>query len=150
MNDNAKLWITGGTSNVKNALRSSEFIYIDKAPVRGPNLPFKIKHHTMIYYDFNSIYLIGGIQNGVISNKTWIINPNLDFHITQGPTLQCERWGHACGKMISEDGKVVIILAGGISDNGRLQNMEYLDPSSDKGWEYGKHTYFKYFKILSA
>ena len=106
-------------------------------PAKGPDLPFKVKNHCMIYYDPNAIYLIGGIQNGVISNKTWIINPNQDFQIKEGPMLHVERWGHSCGKMISTDGKVVIVVAGGISDIGMLQNVEILNPTSDKGWEYG-------------
>ena len=99
----------------------------------------------MIYYDPNTIFLIGGIQNGVISNKTWIINPNQDFQMREGPTLKVERWGHSCGKMICKDGNIVIVVAGGISDNhheerherGMLQNVEILNPTSDKGWEYG-------------
>ena len=83
-----ELWIVGGTSDIfdpSKASNSTEFIDSAKHSVsKGPDLPFTIHCHCMIKYSETEIYIIGGRQNGKISNKTWIVDPRNDFHITEG------------------------------------------------------------------
>ena len=128
-------------------LSTSEFISLDKpVPVGGPNLPFTISWHCMVQYNSNSIYIIGGKQNGSTSNKTWIVNPNKfvlqdskskiqDFDIREGPPLRKARAYHSCGKM-EVNGKVLLVVAGG-EGKSYLDSVEILDPTSNKGWIKG-------------
>ena len=84
----SKLWIVGGTSDIfdpSEASNSTEFVDTARFSVcRGPNLPFTIHSHCMIKFSETEIYIIGGWQNGKISNKTWIVDPENDFQITEG------------------------------------------------------------------
>ena len=83
-----KIWIVGGTSDIfdtSKASNSSEFIDSAEYSVsKGPDLPFTIHSHCMIKFSETEIYIIGGRQNGKIANKTWIVDPKNDFHITEG------------------------------------------------------------------
>ena len=54
--------------------------------------------------DENSIYIIGGWQNGSKSNKTWIIDPTNGFKMKEGPSLIIERYQHSSGKMKARSG----------------------------------------------
>ena len=74
----------------------------------------------MIQYDEKSIYIIGGFQNGSISNKTWIVDPTNEFQITEGPSLNKGRYSHGCAKM-TLNGRTILVVAGG------LENGRYLD-----------------------
>ena len=82
--NNDTLWIVGGHDGYRE-LSSTEFVSINKSPVPGPPLPFTISWHTMVQYDSNSIFIIGGKQGqanflgegtfgreSCTSNKTWI------------------------------------------------------------------------------
>ena len=62
--------------------------FTDEVSVNGPALPFTISEHCMVKYDDNSIYIIGGKQNGVFSNKTWIMDPRNNFQLREGPSLK--------------------------------------------------------------
>ena len=58
----------------------------------GPDLPFVISDHTMIQIDSKTIYIIGGHQNGKVSNKTWIADPTNDFQIKEGTVYRPENF----------------------------------------------------------
>ena len=68
--DQNTLWIVGGFNG--NRLSSTEFIKLGQPSVKGRDLPFTIRNHSMIQYDETSIYIIGGEQNGqnVVSAKS--------------------------------------------------------------------------------
>ena len=87
----------------------------------------------MIQYDEKSIYIIGGDQNGSISNKTWIVDPTNEFQITEGPSLNKGRAYHGCAKM-TLNGRTILVVAGGF---GALDSVEILDPSSNNVWTQG-------------
>ena len=93
------LWIVGGTNNDDEPLSSSEFIKLDQSSTRGPDLPSGMYGHSMIQYNKESIYIIGGIQNGSESKKTWIADPTNGFKIKEGPSLNVGRVAHGCAKM---------------------------------------------------
>ena len=84
-------------------------------------------------YDSNSVYVIGGYQDGEWSEKTWIFDPSNNFQMREGPNLNIARCGHSCNKMIINE-KVFIIVAGGFFED----SVELLDPMSDQGWIFGK------------
>ena len=158
-----KIWIVGGTSDIfdtSKASNSSEFIDSAEYSVsKGPDLPFTIHSHCMIKFSETEIYIIGGRQNGKISNKTWIVDPKNDFHITEGidlvfsglnvkiakylykfagPMLKYGRARH-CGAKMDLNGKSILVVAGGESseDSKELDSVEILDPLSLEGWQEG-------------
>ena len=155
-----KIWIVGGTSDIfdtSKASNSSEFIDSAEYSVsKGPDLPFTIHSHCMLKLNETEIYIIGGRQNGKIANKTWIVDPKNDFHITEGivffrvndtnckitkflgPMLKYGRARH-CGAKIILNGKTILVVAGGESseDSKELDSVEILDPLSLQGWQNG-------------
>ena len=119
------------------SVSSTEFVSIGEPPIPGPDLPFNASQHCMIQYASNSILLIGGLQDGCISGKTWIINPENGFEIKEGPPLNIARYRHSCAKMVSPaNGKVLIIVAGGIN-KAAVKSVEIWDPASNEGWTFG-------------
>ena len=87
----------------------------------------------MIQYDEKSIYIIGGFQNGSISNKTWIVDPTNEFQITEGPSLNKGRAYHGCAKM-TLNGRTILVVAGGF---GAMDSVEILDPLGNNVWTQG-------------
>ena len=141
--DEYKFFVVGGEdANCYNYVNStSEIITIDSV-IPGPDLPFYIGHHSMILFDENTIFLIGGRQSEgsgperriETSNKTWILNPKNEFSICGGPPLKIGRHSHSCA-IIKRDGKSYIVVAGGEDINNKiLDSVEMLDPLSGQGW----------------
>ena len=128
---NSVLWIVGGVDQ-----NSTEFVYLDRPPSRGPELPFNIFSHSMIQYSPTAIYIIGGFQNCSISNRTWIVDPTNWLDMVEGPRLNYERCRHSCSKM-KINGKTILVVAGGTGANDSGDTVELLDPTSDKGWIIG-------------
>ena len=68
------LWITGGFClgcgfcmlDKGDSKKSTEFFSVQNSKnisVKGPELPFRVHHHSMIFVNSKTIYLIGGYQN---------------------------------------------------------------------------------------
>ena len=81
----------------------------------------------MIQLSEKLIYIVGGWQNGTISNKTWIFDTTKGFDIKEGPSMNKERSLHSCGKM-NINGKIIFVVAGGIGSKCNLDSVEILDP----------------------
>ena len=145
-----QLWVTGGQTVKKDSLNattlnSTEFVKLDQPnSVQGPDLPFTILGHTMVQINPKSILIIGGYQNGDISNKTWFVDLSNGFEIKEGPPLQHARVGHSCSKIIIK-GKVFIVVAGGIQippSSIQIHAVEILDSTSPKNaWTFGMHLF---------
>ena len=95
-------------------MNTTKFFSLDKPPQKGPNLPFGVSSHAMVQVSSKAIYLIGGFQDDIIANKTWIIDPTNNFKVKQGPSLNEDRILHSCGKLMLNN-KVYIVVAGGQS-----------------------------------
>ena len=93
-------------------MNTTKFFSLDKPPQKGPNLPFGVSSHAMVQVSSKAIYLIGGFQDDIITNKTWIIDPTNNFKVKQGPSLNEDRILHSCGKLMLNN-KVYIVVAGG-------------------------------------
>ena len=113
----------------------------------GPDLPFSIRHHGMVMCNSNqTIYIIGGIQDGSISKDTWTVNvrdlkkyledPSHVCLFEKGPPLNQERFKLTCGSC-SVDEKSRLVVAGGNDMAYTLSTVEYLDPDSNHGWKVG-------------
>ena len=88
--------------------------------------------------DSEKIYIIGGVQNGNRSERTWIIDPKNNYQAIEGPPMNEARAWHCSGQM-QINGKIYIIVAGGHCKN----SIEILDPSlSDQRWIYGENEFF--------
>ena len=135
----SRLWVTGGfTIEYWNRLNTSQFLSLDQPPEKGPDLPFAVSCHCMVQVDSETIYLIGGFQNGEKSNKTWIINPKKNFQIREGPTMLETRIGHACTTM-KVNNKVFIIVVGN-ADNRQCRTIEILDTTlPSNNWKFGMY-----------
>ena len=122
-----------------NKPSESEFITLEQEfPQKGPDLPFGVKKHCMIYHNSTTIYVIGGEQgNSDSSDKTWIIDPNNNFHTKEGPTLNTGRIYHSCGKLI-KNGKTFLVVVGGKNNGESLDTVEVLDVSTNQNWIMGK------------
>ena len=149
--NSSKLWITGGIScyggwnTSERQRKSTELISIDQSPIKGPDLPFVISNHTMVQIDSKTVYIIGGHQNGKVSNKTWIVDPTNDFQIKEGPSLNEARQSHSSARMKIK-GKIFIVVAGGndcgssipVPGGHHKKSVELLDTTSpDQFWEMG-------------
>ena len=92
------------------------------------------------------IYIIGGCQNGIVSNKTWIVNLENYFLINEGPSLNIPRCGHSSAKF-KLNGKEFIVVAGGKNED----SVELLEVSAvQQVWQKGKNriSYFvSYFEF---
>ena len=149
--NSSKLWITGGIScyggwnTSERQRKSTELISIDQSPIKGPDLPFVISNHTMVQIDSKTVYIIGGHQNGKVSNKTWIVDPTNDFQIKEGPSLNEARQSHSSARMKIK-GKIFIVVAGGndcgssipVPGGHHKKSVELLDTTSpNQVWEMG-------------
>ena len=138
--DKTKLWLSGGGIKGQNYSTSTEFISVDKPPVKGPELPFICSNITMVQVDPKTIYLIGGYQNTSInsnclfgSNKTWIVNLKNNYEITEGPSLNKVRIRHSSA-LIQLNGRAHIVLV-----DAEAGEVELLDTtSSNLSWTLGK------------
>ena len=138
--NNSTLWVVGGEDENYDDLSSTEMVTLDNPPAKGPDLPFTIRRHCMVYFNKSAIYIIGGMQNGTISSSrdTWIIDPSTGFEIKKGPSMKEARSVFSCGRMFSHGNVQYIVVAGGNNYGGKnLDSVEILDPSSDQGWTSG-------------
>ena len=140
--DQTKLYVTGGSGK-----KSTEILSLDQFPVKGPELPFSMSSHSMVQIDSKTIYLIGGWQDRVTSNKTWIINPINNLDMSSGPNLNEARVWHSCNKM-KINGKIILVVAGGKNKckytqrNRTMNSVELLDTTStNQGWIKGMNSY---------
>ena len=135
------LWMTGGFYS------KTEFITVDGAKV-GIELPFDISFHCMVLYSTNLVLLIGGTfndENNTYHSRTrrsWIIDTENDFNITDGPLLNEGRKSHNWGKMRDQFGNVLIVVSG---DN---RPVEILHTTVMDKWEIGKRT-MKYSCLIA-
>ena len=142
------IWIVGGHDGF-HELCSTEFIDSSLRVRNGPYLLFTISWHSMVHYNENSIYIIGGKQDCQTSSNTWIANPGDNFKVTKDPGLNEARAYHCSAKM-EVRGKNLIVVAGGdgegtplFSKRNYLSSVEILLPSSEKGWQKGPKFPFK-------
>ena len=150
------LWVTGGRTIFgnqfcnANGLCSTEFVTSNPPnTVQGPKLPFTIFGHTMVQVDSKLILIIGGCQNGEVSNKTWFVDLSNDFEIKEGPPLIFARAGHSCSRM-RINGKLFIVVTspkvwssssdhfGKITTSSIGEHVEILDSTAlGQGWMIG-------------
>ena len=132
--------ISGIDTDSSLGLRKSatEFISLDEPhAVPGPQIPFAVHHHCMVQLDSKSIFIIGGYQNGVKSDKTWIVDPTNNYQVKEGPTMKTVKWVHSCAKMKIKE-KTILVVVGNTLDGDLEDLVELLDTSvPDPKWTIG-------------
>ena len=94
----------------------------------------------MVQVDAKTVYLLGGVQFGEISNKTWIIFDSMNnFIIKKGQPMKQNLLEPSCATM-NLNGKIFIIVLGRRLDEE--SDVQILDTSSESnGWTFGMYLY---------
>merc|ERR1711973_888677 len=123
---NDYMWVVGGYYEAD--LSTTEFVYADgRASASGPELDFPVAHHCMVQVDYDAIYIIGGKQNGNMTNKVWIVDPTNNWSVVEGPSLLNDRYFHSCAVMETGPGKRIVVAGGFGSDGAPETSVETLD-----------------------
>ncbi len=131
-----KLLVTGGDDGSYSSLNSVEMLTEKGWESNIPSLPVTIWGHCMVTVNSTTVMVIGGVQNGQISGKTFYFTFGEESW-TEGPELKNKRRYHRCGKIRrnKESQEMSIIVAGGW-DGSYLSSVEILDEGSSK-WQTG-------------
>ena len=133
------MWITGG-KNDGSALNSTEFVTVDGSR-KGIDLPFTVSGHCMVMLEETVILLIGGEQDEILSEKTWVVNITNAFDISEGPSLNRNRSNHGCEILKDAFGNKIVVVVGG----DKVKEVEFLNTSLIEEWTFGKLKYFLKF-----
>ncbi len=113
-----------------------------------PKLPVTLNHGCIIKINSTTVMVIGGKQNGTISDKTFFLTKNRSVWI-DGPKLLIPRYGHVCGMIQSDQASSSFtpIVVGG-NDN-HLATSEILVQVTGK-WSVGPELPVRAASFLSA
>ncbi len=141
-----QLLVTGGYDGSLSSLNSAEMLTEEGWESNIPSLPVTISYHCMITVNSTTVMVIGGIQNGLNSGKTFYFTFGEESW-TEGPELENKRRWHSCGKIRrnKESQEMSIIVAGGYDVSSYLSSVEILDESSIK-WQTGPELPFGIIK----
>jgi hypothetical protein len=104
-----------------------------------PSLPVTISEHCMVTVNSTTVMVIGGVQNGQISGKTFYFTFG-EERWSEGPELKNERIYHSCGKIRrNKDSQEMSIIVAGGSDY--IASVEILDEGSNV-WQTGPELLF--------
>jgi hypothetical protein len=132
-----KLLVTGGLDASGSDFNSAEMLTEEGWESNIPSLPVTIFGHCMVTVNSTTVMVIGGIQNGGYSGKTFYFTFGEESW-TEGPELKNKRISQSCGKIRrnKESQEMSIIVAGGWDGSSRLSSVEILDEGSNK-WQTG-------------
>jgi hypothetical protein len=135
-----KLLVTGGYDG--SSLNSAEMLTEEGWESNIPSLPVTVNAHCMVTVNSTTVMVIGGVQNGQRSGKTFYFTFGKGSW-TGGPELKNKRTTHSCGRIRrnKESQKMSIIVAGGGDDSNYLSSVEILDEDSHE-WQTGPKLLF--------
>jgi len=135
-NSSQILFMTGGFTASNSATNQIEILTTAGWELFSPSLPVTIYFHCMLLWNFSSVIITGGIQNGYIGSKTYFISDKKKVWV-EGPSLNFARYGHGCAR-INQDNrslKLSVIIAGGYGSGG-FTSVEILDVGATS-WRIG-------------
>ncbi len=137
-----KLLVTGGKDGFDSYLDSAEMLTEEGWESNIPSLPVAISVHCMVTVNSTTVMVIGGIQNGLYSGKTFYFTFGEESW-TAGPELKNKRGYHSCGKIRrdKESQEMSIIVAGGWDGASELSSVKILDEGSNE-WQTGPELSF--------
>ncbi len=132
-----KLLVTGGEDGFGSDLNSAEMLTEEGWERNIPSLPVTVWAHCMVTVNSTTVMVIGGVQNGQYSGKTYYFTFG-EQSWTEGPELKNKRRSHSCGKIRKdkESQEMSIIVAGGYNGSFYLSSVEILDEGSNE-WQTG-------------
>ena len=133
------LWVTGGSNPEAGFLETTEIIYVNGTVTPGPTLGFWAFGHCLVEHE-GTIYLLGGKQNGVESNATWIYNATHNFDVKEGASMKQQRIYSACGIMQhsnAHSGRPLIVIVGSkdVIQNPNVKNCMHSSRTSEY-WDF--------------
>jgi N-acetylneuraminic acid mutarotase len=131
-----KLFVTGGLDSSGYHLNSVEMLTEEGWASSIPSLPVTFVQHCMVTVNSTTVMVIGGIQNGQYSGKTFFFTFGEESW-TEGPELRNKRGYHSCGKIRrnKESQEISIIVAGGWYGS-IVSSVDILDEGSNE-WQTG-------------
>jgi hypothetical protein len=132
-----KLFVTGGSNQSSvEGLNTAEVLTEQGWETLPQKLPVTIYRHCQVHVNSTTVMVIGGLQNGSKSAKTFYFNTENDAW-TEGPQLKNARDSHSCGRIRKDSNSpdFSIIVAGG-NDGHTLSYVEILDHGSNQ-WRKG-------------
>jgi hypothetical protein len=131
-----QLLVTGGF-DFSGSLNSAEMLTEEGWERNIPSLPVTMYAHCMVTVNSTTVMVIGGVQNGQYSGKTFYFTFGEESW-TEGPELKNKRVLLSCGKIRrnKESQEMSIIVAGGEYGSSYLSSVEILDEGSNE-WQTG-------------
>lgn len=91
-----------------------------------PDLPVGVHQHCILIVPFYLTMIVGGIQEGQPSDKTFLLNSDSSAWV-DGPRLNVPRSGASCNVLdVASIHEQVIVVAGGYNNDGYLSSTEVL------------------------
>ena len=141
------LWVTGGQTNDRVALYSTEIIAPDGIVTSGPNLPKPRNGHCMVVINDDEFMILGSKLRPDQYKSTLIYNAN-SGNFRKGPSMIHDRRLAACSMFQSKlhNDRNVVLCAGGNSDRGTAELLDF----SQENAQWTEGTYFKVFLRVSG
>ena len=128
------LWITGGTDDDGNILKSTEIMHLNGSSITGPSLPQPRSDHCLVQYK-DTVFLVGGRNENFESQSTvWLFNVKDGIRfIGSGPELNHGRHYHACGiyNSANHGNNPLLVVAGGVGSSLTSEYWEITKPGSN-------------------
>ena len=143
--EDGNVLVTGGW-NGSVYLNSAEMLTEEGWESKVPTLPVNIAYHCMVTVNSTTVMVIGGVQNGSISDqpsgKTFYLTLGQESW-TEGPELNYKRGFHSCGKLRRDENgqEMSVVVAAGDDGSSYLSSVEILDEGSSK-WKTGPELRF--------
>jgi hypothetical protein len=132
-----KIIVTGGQSSTSLNLNTAEILTEDGWKSNIPSLPVTIIWHCMVTVNSTTVMVIGGLQNGQYSGKTFYFTIG-EEKWSEGPELMHKRDVPSCGRIRKdkESKEMSVIVAGGYDGSSSMSSTEILNEGSNK-WQAG-------------
>ena len=128
-NQSHNFFVSGGFDG-QNEQNTGEIMNNDSWTFLKSLLPVAIRRHCMVLLNRTTVLLVGGLQQGIMSNRVFFFNSEFEKWI-EGPPLKFARSVHSCAmiKTNGQSNKLSLVVAGG--NNGTyMSSVEILDEGS--------------------
>ena len=120
------LWVTGGQTNDRVALYSTEIIAPDGIVTSGPNLPANRYGHCMVVLNDDEFMILGSELPTDQYRNTMTYNANSKT-FSSGPSMIHDRRLAACSMFQSKlhNDRQVVLSAGGFDNQGTAELLDF-------------------------
>ena len=122
--------VSGGNSSFGN---TAEILTETGWSLVPKPMPYYVHYHCSVMLNSTTVFVIGGLVNGTISN-TVLLFDLVAMAWSFGQPLNNARQSHSCGKIIQGNDYVIIVVGG--DNNGMMMSVEIFNPINNS-WSYG-------------